>query len=75
MQKLEIEFVEEDYSAYTLAPTIAKFMEDALGLESLFEASLSMKKRFSRYSIGKLGFLSVFLVILGIERFSYLDDK
>ncbi len=75
MQELKIEFVDEDYSAYTLAPTIAKFMEDFLDIESLFQANISLKKRFSQYSIGKLGSLSVFFILLGIERFLYLDDK
>ncbi len=75
MQKLEIRFVEEDYSAYTLAPTIAKFMEDILCIEPLFKANISIKKRFSQFSNGKLAFLGIFLILLGIERFSYLDDK
>jgi hypothetical protein len=75
MQKLEIQFVEEDYSAYTLAPILVKFMREIIDLESLFSSNISIKKRFSRYSVGKLAFLAVFFILLGIERFSYLDDK
>jgi hypothetical protein len=75
MQTLELELVDEDYSSYTLAPIIAKFMDEFLGLEPLFEEHISLKKRYSQFSIGKLAFLSIFLVILGIERFSHLDDK
>lgn len=75
MQKLKIELIDEDYSAYTLAPLIAKFMEDILDIESLFQTNISIKKRFSQYSIGKLAFISVFLILLGVERFSHLDDK
>ena len=75
MQELRIELIDEDYSAYTLAPVIAKFMDDVLGLEPDFQANLSIKKKFSQFSIGKLSFLSIFFILLGIERFSYLDDK
>ena len=75
MQKLAIQFVEEDYSAYTLAPLLVKFMQEFLGLESLFQANLSFKKRFSTFSIGKLGFLGVLFIMLGIERFSHLSDQ
>lgn len=75
MQKLVLEFVKEDYSSYTLAPILIKFMQDHLELEMLFEANLSLKKRFSTFSIGKLGFLAVLFILLGIERFSRLSDK
>jgi len=75
MQNLKIEFLDEDYSAYTLAPVIAKFMEEFLGLESLFKSNLTIKKRFSQFPIEKLSFISVFLIILGLERFSHLNDK
>lgn len=75
MQKLAIQFVEEDYSAYTLAPLLVKFMQESLELESLFQANLSFKKRFSTFSIGKLGFLGVLFIMLGIERFSHLSDQ
>ena len=40
MQNLKIEFLDEDYSAYTLASVIAKFMEEFSGLESLFKSNL-----------------------------------
>lgn len=75
MQELKLELVDEDYSAYSLAPIIAKFMEDVVDIESLLQANLSIKKNYSQFSIGKLAFLSIFFILLGIERFSYLDDK
>lgn len=75
MQKLAIQFVEEDYSGYTLGPLLVKFMQESIELESLFQANLSFKKRFSTFSIGKLGFLGVLFIMLGIERFSHLSDQ
>lgn len=75
MQKLVLEFTKEDFSSYTLAPLLVKYMKESLNLESLFEANLSIKKRYSRFSIGKLSFLSVLLILLGIERFSHLSSK
>ncbi len=75
MQKLVLEFVKEDYSSYTLAPLLVKFMSEFLGLETLFKANLSFKKRFSQFSIEKLAFLSVLFILLGMERFSHVSDK
>ena len=75
MQKLAIQFVKEDYSAYTLAPILVKFMDEFLELESRFQANISLKKWFSTYSIGKLSFLGVLFIMLGIERFSHLSDR
>ncbi|MFA4891722.1 MAG: transposase [Candidatus Gracilibacteria bacterium] len=75
MQKLVLEFTKEDFSSYTLSPLLVKYMEKFLHMESLFEANLSIKKRFSRFSIGKLSFLSVLLILLGIERFSHLSAQ
>lgn len=75
MQKLILEFVDEDYSAYTLAPLLVKFMREFLGLESLLEANLTIKKRYSTFSVGKLAFLGILFIMLGIERFSHLSNK
>lgn len=75
MQKLVLQFVNEDFSSYTLSPLLVKYMEEFLHLEPLFADNLSIKKRFSRFSIGKLSFLSVLLILLGIERFSHLSTR
>ena len=75
MQKLILQFTNEDFSSYTLSPLLVKYMKEFLHMESLFEANLSIKKRFSRFSIGKLSFLSVLLILLGIERFSHLSAQ
>lgn len=75
MQKLVLQFTNEDFSSYTLSPLLVKYMEELLHLESLFGANLSIKKRYSHFSIGKLSFLCVLLILLGIERFSHLSSR
>jgi hypothetical protein len=73
-RNLVVEFVDRDYSRYTVFPVVASFLLDEVELGSLFNHVLKMKNERCSFSASDYLLTMMTTVFLGISRFHHLDD-